>query len=145
MSLIERFQAYALAFEETYVDDDWSRIEPFFHDDASYESKGLGALDFRFEGRDNLFAGLRGVLDRLDRRFATRTVALTAPPTVTDDAVIIDWVGTYAMEGAPDLVFHGRETLGYREGRIATMLDEYPPETRKSVEAWFAAHGHHLA
>ena len=145
MSLIERFQSYATAFEETYVDDDWSRLEPYFNEDATYESTGLGGLDFRFEGRENIFTGLRRVLDKLDRRCASRVVELTAPPTVTDDTVIIDWVGTYTVNGAPDLVFYGRETLTYRDERIATMRDEYPSETRSSVEAWFAAHSHHLA
>jgi hypothetical protein len=29
MSILDRYQAYADAFEVSYEDDDWSRIEPF--------------------------------------------------------------------------------------------------------------------
>ena len=34
MGIADRYQAYADAFEESYVDDDWSRIEPFFTEDT---------------------------------------------------------------------------------------------------------------
>ncbi len=37
MSILERYQAYAAAFEESYVDDDWSRIGPYFTENAVYE------------------------------------------------------------------------------------------------------------
>ena len=38
MSIADRYQAYAEAFEVTYEDDDWTRIEPFFTEDAVYEA-----------------------------------------------------------------------------------------------------------
>ncbi len=38
MSIADRYQSYAEAFEETYKDDDWTRIEPFFTEDAVYEA-----------------------------------------------------------------------------------------------------------
>ena len=34
------FMEYAAAFEQTYVDDDWSRLEPFFSEHAVYEVRG---------------------------------------------------------------------------------------------------------
>jgi hypothetical protein len=34
MSIAERYLAYADAFEETFEDDDWSRIEQYFTDGA---------------------------------------------------------------------------------------------------------------
>ena len=37
MSIKDRYQAYADAFEESYVDDDWSRMEQYFTEDAVYE------------------------------------------------------------------------------------------------------------
>ena len=36
MSIADSYLAYAEAFEETYEDDDWTRIEPFFTEDATY-------------------------------------------------------------------------------------------------------------
>ena len=37
MSIVDRYQAYADAFEQSYEDDDWSHVEPFFTEDAVYE------------------------------------------------------------------------------------------------------------
>jgi hypothetical protein len=36
MSILDRYRAYADAFERSYEDDDWSHIEPFFTENASY-------------------------------------------------------------------------------------------------------------
>ena len=40
MDLIARFLEYAAAFEATYVDDDWSRLERFFAPDVVYAVTG---------------------------------------------------------------------------------------------------------
>ena len=37
MTAEQCFLEYALAFELTYQDDDWTRLEPFFAEDATYE------------------------------------------------------------------------------------------------------------
>ena len=34
MSIVDIYLAYAAAFEETFVDDDWSRLERFFAEDV---------------------------------------------------------------------------------------------------------------
>ena len=44
MELVERFQKYAEDFEKTYVDDDWSRIAPYFTEDC-FPSAELGQLN----------------------------------------------------------------------------------------------------
>ena len=36
METIDRYVAYATAFEEAYASDDWSKLEPFFTEDAVY-------------------------------------------------------------------------------------------------------------
>ena len=45
MSILDRFKAYADAFEESFEDDDWSRIEPFFTEDAVYIEPFSGSTD----------------------------------------------------------------------------------------------------
>jgi hypothetical protein len=37
MSKTAYFGVYAAAFEEAYVSDDWSMVEPFFTEDATYQ------------------------------------------------------------------------------------------------------------
>jgi len=59
MSLLDRFQAYAAAFEDAYKSDDWSRLEPYFTDDAVYEIPGGPPLGVCHEGRAAILEGLR--------------------------------------------------------------------------------------
>ena len=56
---IQIFGAYAAAFEETYKDDEWKRLEPFFAEDAVYSVVNLGPATCSIRGRDAILAGLR--------------------------------------------------------------------------------------
>ena len=40
MDSLTRFGQYAKAFEEVFVNDDWTHLEPFFTEDAVYEIPG---------------------------------------------------------------------------------------------------------
>ena len=60
---LELFQAYADAFEETYVDDNWQRLEEYFSADVIYApGDGTEAV-----GRTKVFTRLRAGVDDLDR------------------------------------------------------------------------------
>jgi hypothetical protein len=37
MGLVDRYREYAQAFEDAYADDDWSRLEAYFTEDAVYD------------------------------------------------------------------------------------------------------------
>ena len=65
------FMDYAAAFEQTFIDDDWSRLAPFFSEDATYEVRG-GPMACNISGRDAIFAGLRKSIDGMDRRCSDR-------------------------------------------------------------------------
>ena len=54
------FMDYAAAFEQTYVDDDWSRLTQYFSKDASYEVLG-GPLACKISGREAIFTGLKKI------------------------------------------------------------------------------------
>ena len=43
MSIQDRFLEYVAAFEITYIDNNWSRLEPYFSEQANYDS-GLGEV-----------------------------------------------------------------------------------------------------
>src|SRR5688572_7105692 len=66
-----RFFAYAQAFEQTFADDDWSRLAQYFEPDAVYEVRNV-PFACRIEGRDAIFRGIKKSLDNFDRRFADR-------------------------------------------------------------------------
>lgn len=139
MSALQDFFAYAMAFEQTYDDDDWSRLEPFFAADAVYEVRN-SALGCRLEGRPAILAGLRKSLDGFDRRFAKRTLDVTDGPHERGDTVTIGWTGTYVVADGPPLVLRGRSCARYHDGRIVELVDEYPPGMDAEVASWIARH-----
>jgi imidazolonepropionase-like amidohydrolase len=134
MSILDRYQAYADAFEETFLDDDWSRIAPFFSEDAVYE----GEPEAR--GRDALLAKLKNGVDAFDRRMDSRTPAFDTP-SVSGDTLSMKWRVTYTKAGAPDLEISGVETAVFRGDQIALLRDDFDPEAQKTMGEWMAAHG----
>ena len=68
---VQVFADYAAAFEETFADDDWSRLEQYFAEDARYEISG-GPFATTIDGRDAILKGLKKSLDGFDRKFDNR-------------------------------------------------------------------------
>ena len=124
MSQIERFLHYAQEFEKTYKDDDWSRLDVFFADDAVYEVKNA-PFACRVGGRDAIFHAIRKSLNGFDRRMDSRRIELLAPPTQTDDAVQIHWAVTYTHGDQPPLRIEARTEARYQGGKIAYLADDY--------------------
>ena len=135
MGIAERFQAYADAFEQSYVDDDWSRIEPYFSEDAVYEGSPADAV-----GRDAVLAKLKGGVDGFDRKMDSRTPHFQAPE-VDGDTLTMRWSVTYTKAGAPDLVISGVEIATFAGDRIARLRDDFDPKAQKGMTEWMAAHG----
>ncbi len=134
MSIRDRYQAYADAFEESYADDDWSRIEQYFTEDAVYE----GDPDAR--GREAVLAKLKGGVDGFDRKMDKRTPDFNTP-TVEGNTLEMRWTVTYQKAGAPDLVISGVETAVFEGDRIARLRDDFDPESQKAMGEWMAKHG----
>jgi hypothetical protein len=137
MGIADRYLAYADAFEETYADDDWSRIEPYFADGAVYE----GEPDAK--GRAAVLAKLKGGIDGFDRRMDSRTVEFEKP-TVEGNTLVVRWKGIYTKKGRPDLVLSGTETAIFEGDRIARLRDTFDPAAQKAMGEWMAAHGSSL-
>lgn len=135
MSIVDRYLEYAAAFEETYADDDWTRIEPFFTEDAVYEG---GPDDAR--GRAAVLAKLKGGIDTFDRNMDSRTPDFQTP-TADGDTVLMNWTVTYAKSDCPDLAISGRETAVFEGDRIALLRDEFDPAAEAAMGEWMAAHG----
>ena len=139
MSELERFQAYADAFEETYVDDNWSRLEAYFADDAEYDpGDGIKSV-----GRDAVIARLRDAVNGLDRRFDSRILDAEAP-TLDGNTVSLKWNMTLRKAGAPDLNLSGVEKVSYADGAIKSMQDVFDEGTVEALHGWMAAHGDSL-
>lgn len=140
MNIQDRFQDYADAFEVTFEDNDWSRLLPYFTEDAVYDS-GFGEVA---HGLAEVMTKLEGAVDGLDRLMDTRVVELT-PPITEGETVRTNWTARYSKAGVPDLQFTGTEYARFEGDRIAHLQDKLDPGTEEKLGNWLAQHGHLLS
>lgn len=140
MQSAARFGAYALAFEESFEDDDWSRLEDFFTEDATYTVTGAAPLGGTWSGRDAVIRRLRESVDDLDRRFEARRVEAVGQPEITESTFRMTWRATYEKEGCPDLVIGGSEIAILDGERIAELRDEMDAGADEAMQAYLARH-----
>ncbi len=134
MSKLDRYQAYADAFEESFKDDDWSRIGQYFTEGAVYE----GEPEAR--GREAVLAKLKNGVDNFDRKMDSRTPDFQTP-TLDGDTLTMRWQVTYTKAGRPDLVISGVETAVFENDSIALLRDTFDPEAEQRMQKWMAEHG----
>ena len=144
MSEINRFQQYADAFEEVFVNDDWSLLEPYFTEDAVYEIHAAPPFGARSEGRDTVFAALKASLDGADRRFDTRKLEVLEGPELRDGAVWFRWRASYERAGTPGVAIEGIETARFEGDRIALLEDHFSEESQAAMLQFLGAHGDKL-
>ena len=141
------FMDYAAAFEQTYIDDDWSRLAPFFSEDATYEVRG-GPLACEISGRESIFSGLKKSIDGMDRRCDERQIDLMGEPNVIGveggQEVSIGWRVTYQYRDAPKVALPGRSVFTIASGVIVAMRDEYDEGEMEDVGAWMLKYGEGL-
>ncbi len=116
--LIERYRAYAAAFDAAYEHDDWTLLEPHFTEDATSELNGA-----RVDGRAGILASFRDAVAMFDRRFDTRTPRYTQGPTLEDGRIHTTMVSRYERAGLPPLEVMGEEWFTFRGDRIAAHVD----------------------
>ena len=135
MSILNRYQAYAAAFEKSFEDDDWSHIAPCFTEDAVFEGEPEDA-----EGREAVLEKLKASVNAFDRKMDSRELVFE-PSTIEGDTIRTRWSARYTKSGAPDLVISGVEFATFKGDRIARLRDEFDPEAQKAMGEWMAAHG----
>lgn len=145
MNPLERFGAYAAAFEQYVETNDPAVLEPFFSEDAVYEILGGPPFAGRHEGREAVFAHFRASLDGFDRLFEQRELELRAGPELRGDEVWLAWRATYRSQGLPELVVDGEESVHFAGDRIARLEDRFELAMSGLVERWFEIYGEKLA
>jgi len=133
-----RFLEYAAAFEQTFADDDWARLEPYFSEDAIYVVTGEAPLGGRWEGRKPLLEHLREIVNELDRKFEERRVEPVGTPTIGEDSFEMSWRGTYTKAGCPDLVFEGIERATFEGDRIRLLEDLIEDGADRRIQEYLA-------
>jgi hypothetical protein len=136
---IEVFMDYAAAFEQTYVDDDWKRLEKYFAKDAVYEVRG-GPLVCKITGPSAIFTGIKKSLDGMDRLCSERKIHVTDGPEMSStdagEEISLGWVITYVYGEAPEVELIGRTVVTAADGVIVEMRDEYTDEDMAHFGKW---------
>ncbi len=137
MDPLQRFGEYAADFEKTVEDDNWSRLNAYFDENATYVVSGA-PYDCEIRGREAIFSGLKKALDGFDRRFDHREIAAGGEPVTTSNSVIFSAICRYEKQGLKPLSFALSETAEFDEsGRIVRLRDDYPagqPEVNQWLE-----------
>ena len=141
MSNIPRFAAYAAAFEKSYASDDWAALEPFFAENAVYDTGSAAFFGGHCEGRSAILGYFKRILDDFDRRFESRDLSLLAGPFEDGQTVRIRGSATYRAAGVPELVLVLEELVTFEGDRIIHLEDRYDAEMEREFEAWLATHG----
>ena len=140
MSNLPTFMAYAAAFEQTFADDNWQRLEPFFAEDATYEVTGIPGGGV-MHGRDAIFRGMKKSLDGFDRKMASRQIVPTAPPAEQGDRVTLNGFVRYVRDGAT-VEMHATILVEFADHKIVRMHDTFALDA--AAVAWFSQHARDL-
>ena len=144
MSLLSRFTQYAAAFEDAYASDDWSKLEPYFTEDAVYETIADAPFGNRTQGRDAVQQFFKQIVDGFDRRFDTRSVEMLEGPVERGNAVWFRWAAIYTLAGVPPLRMEGEETATFEGERIRRLEDRMSASTTQQVAAYMGERGAQL-
>ena len=139
MATVERFKEYTTALEEAFHDDDWSRLAPYFAENATYRSYYGG--DIEVMGRERVLKQIRTEAESFDRKFDSRKVEYFDGPREERGGVFTMWRVTYSKAGVPDLVLTGKEIATYIGDEITLLEGHYLPETFDEFSAWMTEHG----
>lgn len=130
MSNLPAFSEYAAAFEETLLDDDWSRLAQYFAEDSVY----LPGDGSQAQGRTTVLAALKDSVDRLERKAKTRELVGAPDVTESGNRITLSFSIRYTKPGVDDLLLVGVEAIDYANGIIRRMEDTF--EDPEGLMAW---------
>lgn len=111
-------------------DDDWSRLEQYFSEDAYYRpGDGTEAI-----GRAAVLQALRESVKRLERKCDSRDLVGEPELSESGDTITLKFSVKYTKQGLPDLILSGYETAQYSGGRILRMEDIF--EDAQAMLEW---------
>ena len=137
MSTIDTFKAYFDAFEETYLDNRWDRIAPYFASDITYQNAEGETL----RGRDAALDYLKASVDSLDRRFDKRGFVGAPDISASHDTITMIFTVRDQKDGAPDLLISGEEVARFSGDQIQQMDDVFDDTTLADFATWMEKHG----
>ena len=142
MDNIDTFNKFAAAFEDAVEDDDWTRLEQYLAEDATYLN--VGGPDPKSEGRDAVIAFLKADVANTDRRFDSRKLIALTPPIAEGERLSRQWRCTYSLLDTPDLVVEGEARYLFETGLIKELEEEVTVDAMKGLVEWMENYGEKL-
>ncbi|MCP4410455.1 MAG: nuclear transport factor 2 family protein [Gammaproteobacteria bacterium] len=142
MGIIDAFERFAADFERTIEDDDWSRLEKYLAEDATYLN--VGGPDPKCAGREAIIAFLKADVSNTDRRFDTRTLIALTPPTAAGNRLSRQWRCTYTLAEATDLVLEGEARYVFEGDLIKEIEEELTAVSMQKFYEWMQNYGDRL-
>lgn len=139
MNNIETFNNFAAAFEDAVKDDNWTRLEKYLAEDATYLN--VGGPDPKCKGRDAIIAFLKSDVSNTDRRFDTRSLNALTPPVIDGERLTRQWRCTYTLAEAPDLIVNGEARYLFENGLIKEIEEEVTSGSMLNFEEWMGKYG----
>ncbi len=136
------FENFAADFERTIVDDDWTRLEKYFADDATYLD--VGEQKGKLKGPANIINHLKESVENTDRKFRSRTLIALTDPRVEGNRLNRKWRAIYTLTGAPDLVVEGEARYMIEDDLIKEVGQELTPESGQIYEQWMNENGNKI-
>ena len=142
MSLIDRFNSFAAAFEACVIDDKWERLGEHFAENATYLN--VGSPDAKINGRWEIVDYLRNDVSNNDRRFDSRKLHAISDPTTSGNSLSRRWRCTYTLAGVPDLVVEGEARYEFEDDLIYSLEEEITSESMERYVEWMEKFGSRL-
>ena len=143
MNIASIFEKFALAFEAVVKDDDWSRLEKYLADDATYLN--VGGPDSKCEGRDAIVANLKADVSNFDRKFDNRNLIALTSPVINGNQLTRQWRCTYTLAGTPELIVEGEARYVF-EDELIKAIEEIPTRSSiREVEEWMRKYAEKLS
>lgn len=139
MSLIQQFLEQRAAFEKTYEDGNWARLEPYFSEGLVYEVMNM-PFHCVIRGRAAVIAGLKRSIERFDK-LCRRTVGIGAVIFQEGSNVLVHGGIRFQRGGSAPVESGLWEIATYRDGRIERLIDIYDPGEGAKYERWMAKWG----
>ncbi len=139
MTIIDRFEAFASEFEAAVQGDDWSRLEKYLAEDATYLN--VGGPDPKSVGRQAVLAYLQADVSSVDRRFDHRDLTALTPPVAQGNRLSRQWRYTYRLAGAPYLVVEGEARYLFEGDLIKEIEEEPTADSFQRLSEWTGQYG----
>lgn len=132
----EVFLNYVQAFEDAYLNNDWSRLSQCFTADVVHDT-GDGQ---DISGRDAVISYLKESTEGFDRRFDSRTPSF-GEIIVIDKQISSPWRFVYKKAGAPELIVSGVEVVEISGNAISRLNSVFDEGVSERTQEWMNEYG----